>query len=63
MKNRVEFEEFERLLHELGWRGSAFGRRFGVHRNTVTNWRKKGWVPVGVMSYLELKLAVRRLGE
>lgn len=54
--------DLEVTMGELGYSGAELSRRLGVHENAVRRWRKSGRVPGPVVAYLELVLALSRLG-
>ena len=55
--------ELSAILKELGWSGAELGRRVDVHEKTVSKWRNGHRdVPGPVAVYLNLALAVKRLG-
>lgn len=50
-------------LERMGWSQANFGRRLGVHVNTVTNWAQAPEIPSHVAEYLRVCELARQMLE
>ena len=56
-------EQFDGYLGDLGWSRRGFASRLGLHYNTVNAWGKTVNPPKYALAYLELAIAIQRLGD
>jgi hypothetical protein len=50
---KYDFDRFLADLERFGWTQAQFGEVYGVHRNTVSNWRDG--VPIWVWKVMVMK--------